>query len=272
MAHLSLKFQERVLRHVVLAKGVVTIGRQPDNLLPIDNPAVSGYHAKIYFEGGNYIVEDNESFNGTYVNNRRIGKVTLTDGDVVLIGKHTLLFQIESVKSHASAHSAINDRSSYWQGELDNVRPPQLDPTMMLDSRKVREMLAKTASSGAATATVQTLGITATPAADTKEVAGRRKIGMLTVVGGKTDQPHYLLSSKLTVIGKSEMASIRLKRWFAPRIAASIHQREDGYFLIAARKNIKMKVNNIEVANSYELKAGDTIHIAGVTAKFDFEG
>ena len=40
-----------------------------------------------------------------------------------------------------------------------------------------------------------------------------------------------MLSSKLSVIGKSELASIRLKRWFAPRIAASIQQGEDGYFI-----------------------------------------
>ena len=92
MAKLSLKFQERVLREVALSAGVVTIGRQPDNLLRIDNPAVSGHHAKIYWEGGHCILEDCESFNGTYVNNRRIGKLTLKDGDVVLIGKHTLEF------------------------------------------------------------------------------------------------------------------------------------------------------------------------------------
>jgi hypothetical protein len=75
------------------------------------------------------------------------------------------------------------------------------------------------------------------------------------------------------VIGKSKMASIRLRRWFAPRIAASIHQREDEYFLVAAGKNIKIKVNNIGVVDAQkELKAGDVIEVAGITATFDYEG
>ena len=87
MAKLALKFQDRVLREVALNVGVVTIGRQPDNLLHIDNPAVSGHHAKIYWEGGDYIVEDVESFNGTYVNSGRVRKVMLKDGDVILIGQ-----------------------------------------------------------------------------------------------------------------------------------------------------------------------------------------
>jgi len=274
MAKLSLKFQERVLREVALSVGVVTIGRQPDNLLRIDNPAVSGHHAKVYWEGGHCILEDTESFNGTYVNNRRIGKVTLKDGDVVLIGKHTLEFHAEAREYDASAQPRTNDRSISWQTQLDKARPPQLDPTMVLDTRKVREMLAKAVSTAAGRATVQTLDIGEIPlAALSTNISGHRRIGTLTVTAGNTNRQHYVLSSKLSVIGKSEMASIRLRRWFAPRIAASIHQREDEYFLVAAGKNIKIKVNNIGVADGQkELKAGDVIEVAGITATFDYEG
>ena len=42
MAKLLLKFQERVLREMVPTGNIITIGRQPDNVLCIDNPAVSG--------------------------------------------------------------------------------------------------------------------------------------------------------------------------------------------------------------------------------------
>jgi pSer/pThr/pTyr-binding forkhead associated (FHA) protein len=61
VAKLFLKFEQRVLRQVAMTIGVVTIGRQPDNLLRIDNPAVSGHHAKVYREDGDYILEDMES-------------------------------------------------------------------------------------------------------------------------------------------------------------------------------------------------------------------
>jgi hypothetical protein len=43
-------------------------------------------------------------------------------------------------------------------------------------------------------------------------------IGTLTIVKGRTDQQRYVLTSKLTLIGKSKMAGIRLKRWFAPAL------------------------------------------------------
>ena len=206
MAKLSLKFQERVLREVALSVGVVTIGRQPDNLLRIDNPAVSGHHAKIYWEGRHCILEDMESFNGTYVNNRRIGKLTLKDGDVVLIGKHTLEFHAEAGEYGASAQPRINDRSISWQAQLDKTRPPQLDPTMVLDTKRVREMLANAASTGAGRATVQTLDIGELPPAQSVRITGRR-LGTLTVSAGRTNRQHYVLSSKLSVIGK--------RRWLA---------------------------------------------------------
>ena len=270
MAKLLLKFEDRVLREVVLTQGVVTIGRQPDNLVCIDNPIVSGYHAKIYWENNGYFLEDIESFNGTYLNNRRIRKEALRDGDVVLIGKHVIEFHA-TVRAHAAASSSSLDRSPGWQAEVEKAKPPQLEYTVMADTKKVRERLAQ--MGGPAPVLTTTVGgLSASGAAAAAQQVRRREIGTVTILAGRTDQQHYVLSSKLNVIGKSPMASIRLKRWFAPRIAASIHQREDGYFLVAAARNIKIKVNNSELTNGQqELKSGDQFEVAGITATFGYE-
>ncbi len=56
-------------------------------------------------------------------------------------------------------------------------------------------------------------------------------------------------------------------------MAASIHRREDGYFVVGAGKNIKIRVNETEVASGQrELKAGDVIEVAGIRATFGYEG
>jgi pSer/pThr/pTyr-binding forkhead associated (FHA) protein len=241
---------------------VVTIGRQPDNLLCIDNPIVSGHHARIYWENNGYFLEDLESFNGTYMNNRRVAKAALNDGDVILIGKHMVEFQGAVVAMDAGQAASMVDRSPGWQAEMEKSKPPQLQATMVLDTKKARERFAQmgVGAGGAAT------GVAPAP-----EIR-RREIGAITIVAGKTDQQHYVLTSKLSVIGKSEMASIRLKRWFAPRIAASIHQREDGYFLVAAAKNIKIRINDAEFTSGQrELKSGDQFSVAGITARFGYE-
>jgi pSer/pThr/pTyr-binding forkhead associated (FHA) protein len=268
MAKLSLKFQERVLRELVPTGGIITIGRQPDNVLCIDNPAVSGHHAKIYWEADHYVVEDMESFNGTYVNNERIGKMVLRDGDVVLIGKHTVHFRADAGEQIPVAWSRIDDRAVRWQRLVEENQPPQLDHTMVLDTKKVREMFGKKRSSVSEQTAVQTLGLLATSSTR----IGERRIGTLTVVAGRTDRQRYLLLSKLSIIGRSEMASIRLRRWFAPQTAASIHRREDRYFLVAAGRKTKIAINGANMTETQqELNPGDVIEVAGVTATFDYE-
>src|SRR4029079_13436206 len=91
MAKLNLQFENRVLKEYPTGV-MVTIGRLPDNMVIIDHPAVSRHHARVYSDGDQFIVEDLQSTNGTFVNEKRVTRHTLRDGDVVLVGKHQLVF------------------------------------------------------------------------------------------------------------------------------------------------------------------------------------
>ena len=267
MAKLLLKFEDRVIQEVDLSIDTVTIGREPDSVVRIDNPAVSGHHAKVYPEGDHYVLEDAESFNGTYVNNVRISKVVLKDKDAALIGKHTLEFRDQ-------ARQGV-PRGSVGAGQAPGVKtkPPQLDRTVFLDTAKAKEMiaLAAAAASSGGAAAVQQKGIAQISAPVPAVHVAHQTVGTLTIVAGRTDQKSYVLTSQLTVIGKSKMAGIRLKRWFAPRVAASIYRAEDGYCIAASGDNVKVRVNNTLVeGGKKQLEAGDLIEVAGIQAVFSF--
>jgi len=162
------------------------------------------------------------------------------------------------------------DRSVTWQRQLDNARLPQLDPTMFLDTQKAKGMLARVAAAAPDGAVETEIDRAAVPSSASSAIAGQRIIGTLTILEGKTDREHYLLPSKLSAIGRSKLATIRLKKWFAPRIAASIQLREDRYFIVAAGKTSKIIINgNDMVDNQQELRPGDVIQVAGIKAKFD---
>ncbi len=267
MAKLFLKFDDQVIQEVPLSGGTVTIGRQPDNVLRIDNPAVSGYHAKVYSEGGHYVLEDAESFNGTYVNSQRISKVILKGGDKALIGKHTIEFSDQQEVWHGSV-STVDGQASGAKAKL-----PQLDRTAFLDTAKAKELIAMAvaASSSGGAAAVQTKGTAQTPGAAPDAHVAHQTIGTLTIMEGRTDQKSYVLTSRLTVIGKSKMAGIRLKRWFAPHVAASIYRSEDGYFIAASGDKIKVKVNDVVVeGGKKQLEPGNVIEVDGIKAVFGF--
>jgi pSer/pThr/pTyr-binding forkhead associated (FHA) protein len=259
MAKLYLRFEQndQVLKEVFLSQTATTIGRLPDNSVQIDNLAVSGHHARIAWETDHYVVEDLGSLNGTYVNNERVGKATLKHGDLVKIGKHLVEFKNESAVPNFAVAAKTGPST------------PKLEATMVLDTRQAREQLADkngpTAGSGP-------LGISR-PAwmSDPFAAAVKDRIGLLDILQGKTDQEKYVLTGKMTMIGKSSMASIKLKGFFAPTSAALISKRDNKYFISPSESRAKLKINGEEVASQRELNAGDVIEVGKVKAAFSFQ-
>src|SRR5512145_2894292 len=65
-------------------KAVISMGRDPSNDIPIPLTTVSRKHARIFFEMGDYFLEDLGSTHGTEHNGRKLGKgekCLLRDGD-----------------------------------------------------------------------------------------------------------------------------------------------------------------------------------------------
>jgi pSer/pThr/pTyr-binding forkhead associated (FHA) protein len=216
------------------------MGRAPDNGIVIDNPAVSHYHARVFNEEGRMMLEDFGSMNGTFVNGQRVRMVTLKPGDSVVIGKHTIVFSDSRELAEVSVAAL----------ELKPATP-KINETVMLDTKERREFLQKVAAVG-----------------ESAQVAPKRlKVATLIVLKGRTNQREYTLSDKLTVIGKSAMATVKLKGWFAPTAAAQINRREDhSYFIGGADKT--PSVNGKPIVQPTKLSSGDIVQVAGVTMEF----
>jgi pSer/pThr/pTyr-binding forkhead associated (FHA) protein len=81
-----------------LTEEVLTIGRAPDNVFPIDDASVSSYHAQISKSGGIYLLKDLGSTNGTEVNGAELQRetdYTLTPGDRIRFGHVDSIFDPE---------------------------------------------------------------------------------------------------------------------------------------------------------------------------------
>ena len=66
-------------------KGSIVIGRNEDNDISFSNTYVSGKHAEILIENGQFIIRDLNSSNGTYVNGIRTNEKKLVVGDMIYI-------------------------------------------------------------------------------------------------------------------------------------------------------------------------------------------
>jgi pSer/pThr/pTyr-binding forkhead associated (FHA) protein len=73
-------------------EGETTIGRSPDCGIFLDDVTVSRKHAVVSERDGAFLVEDQGSLNGTFVNRKRVESAQLADGDELQIGKYRLTF------------------------------------------------------------------------------------------------------------------------------------------------------------------------------------
>jgi HD-GYP domain-containing protein (c-di-GMP phosphodiesterase class II) len=73
----------------------LSIGRDKTNKLPLNNSAVSRYHAVITSTGGNFFIEDFDSTNGTFLNGRQIIKDRINPGDAIRIANVSISVEAE---------------------------------------------------------------------------------------------------------------------------------------------------------------------------------
>ena len=124
MVRIVLKFNDTVLKEIESDHDEITIGRDADNDIQIENVAVSRKHARIRKAPNYYYIEDLNSTNGTFVNEKHVAKKVLYEDDEITIGKHTLLV---CYKHH--------------HGKVGDAKISTVDRTFRLETSRHKEMM-----------------------------------------------------------------------------------------------------------------------------------
>ncbi len=73
-------------------KPQITIGRNPESDIFLDDVTVSRKHAVIFRTGNDFKIKDSGSLNGSYINGKIIESSVLEKMDRIQIGKYVFLF------------------------------------------------------------------------------------------------------------------------------------------------------------------------------------
>lgn len=98
----------------------VTIGREEDNTIQLNDDRISRFHAKLQDHSGRVILTDLDSTNGTRVNGHPIQMRVLQPGDVVAVGRCILLFSEQHDNASTADDSDFLDpgRTAYVPGGI----------------------------------------------------------------------------------------------------------------------------------------------------------
>lgn len=108
MAKIIVSLDDNLIKVVPLNKDRMTLGRRPYNDIVVDNLAVSGEHAALQVIGHDYFIEDLNSTNGTYINEQKIKRQILKNGDTIEIGKYAIRYVQDGASSLEAASNKAN--------------------------------------------------------------------------------------------------------------------------------------------------------------------
>jgi pSer/pThr/pTyr-binding forkhead associated (FHA) protein len=228
MAKLIVKFNNEVVDHIDVKQGDMKIGRRPGCEIFLDNLAVSGEHANVFTIGEDSFVQDLNSTNGTFINNKKITKHHLRNGDAVVIGKHTLIYLTDQVAA----------------------KPQDFAKTVIINPAATREPIAEApALAPAARPAAPAPAATPTPKGELR--------GALVILSGANNGKRIELTKSVTNLGKTgKRAGAITKTDEAFVLAAS----EDG--------DVPKLNGRPIGADGAPLKNGDIIEVAGTRLQF----
>jgi pSer/pThr/pTyr-binding forkhead associated (FHA) protein len=234
MPKLTLKFKEKSLEDYQLQKGFsLTIGRQKNNDVIIDNLAVSGHHAKIDSVADGFVLVDLQSKNGSFVNERLISSHWLKNGDVINIGKHSLVFRYSEDEEQPA-----NDGD-------------KIERTMVMDTSQYRTMVKKSKPK---------------PQKSPAKHESTKATARLSYLAGGSGKIN--LSGKIVKIGKHASSDIVVKGLLVGRTSATICQRPDGFYLSRVGGLSKPRLNEKIVKQSVILNDLDIIDVGSTKLQF----
>lgn len=132
-------FKNELLRESVFKPNQVVLGRGSDCQLVLDNAGISRHHAEVRVdEGGQLILRDLQSGNGTFVNGKQVEEVEVTADDNLAIGKFTLKVSL----TEARPDSANTDD--------DNIAADDINQTVCLRPDERQQIITGAATKNAA--------------------------------------------------------------------------------------------------------------------------
>lgn len=239
-------FQNEVYRdEFPLERDYYLIGRAPNNDIVLEQPEVSGFHAKISRDGEHYYIEDQNSRNGTFVDGGQIKRYRLKEGNIIAIGKFSLKF------SSAGSITAASTAPSNAVPKKSGGEPAPEAKTQVVNITEL-------------TSTLEMHKRTAYMRSASQTGAGNARI---VSIGTNFQAQTYPIGRKPVTIGRAASCTVRTGGWFfTPAHIATVEWRDGGVYAVPHRGKSLHNGNPLKEATL--LMDGDSLKFGKLEMKF----
>ena len=188
--------------------------------------------------------------------------------DLAVSAHHARIVQVQQVlflEDLTSTNGTFVNEQKIDRRQLRDADSIRLG-THRLIFRDVHPITAETAGTGDSLITDETL-VVSRPMGGERPPAGQ-KIGVVEILSGKSGHAQYHLTKHVSLIGAQDDAVITLTGWFAPKTAAMISRRGEGYVVSQTESGKRILVNGRHIQGEHALRNGDVVEVAGLTMRF----
>ena len=228
MSYMRIYLNDVLMDRVELNKDQMTIGRSDDSDIVLDNAGVSSHHALIQKEAGGYVIADNDSSNGIFVNGDKVDQHRLEYRDEIQIYNYVLKYM-----ASRGLHG-IADPDIAQDGDMSQTGTMEVNISDVQDLLKLRE---------------------------------KKKTAYVELVDAKGNLSRFLLKEQKSKIGRSKDCDIRTSGWLSFGLAAEIQRNTDGYHLLPQRWGRVMR-NEEPLTRSVKLMDGDYLRVRNLSMRF----
>lgn len=267
-------------QELALKRAIVSVGREEDNEVWLDDDTISRYHAELAWDKGHVYVTDCDSLNGVSLNGRRIRtSLLIKHGDELEIGGHRFMLKyaqplsaddlsdplLPQLRRVAMARGASGDSSpGNAQGDKSLARP-----TVALGHDEGRF------PQSPAPGSVFTKQDADVAALETIELAKRslasplkRVAGLCIVRSGEMMGRSFLLDRLTLTVGSGSESAVLIRDASIARIHLQFSRQADGDYVRDLAGHNDSQVNGSPLIAPRLLRAGDMITLGNVQLEY----
>jgi pSer/pThr/pTyr-binding forkhead associated (FHA) protein len=279
-------------QRLALERSIITVGRDEQNDIWLDDDLASRYHAELAWEKGQVYLTDCESLNGVLLNGRRIrGVALLTANDLIEIGSHRFIFILADT---AQSPSELSDPLAFhiWNSSPDAQNTGSIGNTGNtgnISNGSVPLPATRQLENGGATnfqeATQAAFAVSMVPSSDMSGLVMRQwqdtaeigqaspssltpPTGAVLIRNGELADRLFLLDRPVIAVGRGMESDIMIEdSSISRRHVQFSHQPNGDYIQDLASRN-GTTVNNQLLTYPHLLKHGDVVRIGNITLEY----